>query len=146
MKHQELFESIVGNSLNGRDVIDVTDTSDFPRYIERYFQNPSYFIRDKNIKIEVVDMRVGDYIRKAKQLLTRSYGTQTLSRTSTSTGRDKISLYAEKMKSGERFPLPYLNYIDNTQQGLHRAEAALLAGVRNIPVAIINNAREIPEE
>lgn len=142
MKIDNLYESL----LNTISVIDVNNTSDFPSYISNYFNNPSYFINNKNIKIDVVNMKPSEYIRIAKTLLSKTWGRTTLSRTSTSSGRDKIEFYAEKMKSGVKFPLPYLNYIDNTQQGMHRAEAALLAGAKTIQVAIIKNARVIKDE
>lgn len=139
MNIDSLYESLIGSS-----VIDKNNFSDFPRYISNYFSNPSYFNRDKNIKIDIVDMSVDSYIREAKRLLTKSWGRPTVSRKSTNS--DKVELYAEKMKQGVKFPLPFLSYIDGLQDGLHRVEAAKMIGIRSVPVAVINNVREIKDE
>lgn len=139
MDIDRLYESLIGNS-----VIDKNNLSDFPRYVSNYFSNPTYFNREKNIKIDIVDMSVDVYIREAKKLLSTSWGRATVNRKSTNS--DKVEIYAEKMKQGVKFPLPYLSYIDGLQDGLHRVEAAKLIGVRTLPVAVINHVREIKDE
>lgn len=133
MKLQQLFEM----SLN---VIDKTNMDDVPSLYARYFTNPQYFIREKNIHVEIVDMDVSEYLSKAKALLSTSWGRPTLDRSETG-GSEKISHYADLMRSGVKFPVPYLNYIDNDQQGMHRVEAARSIGVTTIPVMIIKRAR-----
>lgn len=53
--------------------------------------------------------------------------------------QDKISDYAKKMKEGEKFPVPYINF-DNkgrlSQEGIHRALAAKEAGISEMPVSV----------
>lgn len=133
MKIQHLLEMSSG-------VIDANNMDDVPSLYTRYFSNPQYFIREKNIKIDIVDMNVDEYLSQAKQLLTKSWGSATLDRAQTG-GSDKIARYAELMKNGTKFPLPYLDYIDKNQQGMHRVEAAKSIGIKTVPVMVIRNAR-----
>ena len=122
------------------NVIDVNNMDDIPSLYTRYFSNPQYFIREKNIKIKIIEMSVEEYLSQAKQLLTKSWGSATLDRAQTG-GSDKIARYAELMKNGTKFPLPYLDYIDKNQQGMHRVEAAKSIGIKTIPVMVVKNAR-----
>lgn len=39
-------------------------------------------------------------------------------------GRSLIATYTDDMKNGDKFPLCYINYADNSQEGLHRMYAA----------------------
>lgn len=48
-----------------------------------------------------------------------------------------IHEYANRMKNGEKAPLPVLNIKKQGQEGRHRAFAAMEAGIETIPVLII---------
>ena len=50
-----------------------------------------------------------------------------------------VEKYAEAMRNGEQFPLPYLDYSAAQQEGRHRALAAKKAGIDKIPVVIIDD-------
>ena len=50
---------------------------------------------------------------------------------------DKIQKYMDLMKSGAKFDMPILNYVKKSQEGLHRALAAIKLGDAFIPVMII---------
>lgn len=115
---------------------DVADVSSLPQYIVNYFNNESYFNKEKNIKITKTYMSTDEYINTAESMLSKNYGNSTISRKIT--GNDKIEKYAELMRQGTKFPLPYLSYIDNLQDGLHRVEAAKLIGIKSIPVLIVS--------
>jgi hypothetical protein len=45
--------------------------------------------------------------------------------------------YAEAMKSGDKFPMPYIDRAHGSQDGRNRAIAAKKAGIREIPVAVV---------
>ena len=45
--------------------------------------------------------------------------------------------YAEKMKNGEKFSLPFLDFKNEIQDGNHRAAAAYINGYKTIPVLIL---------
>ena len=53
--------------------------------------------------------------------------------------REDIAKYAEAMRDGDKFPLPYLDYVAGQQEGRHRAFAAKEAGIDKIPVVIIDS-------
>jgi hypothetical protein len=122
----------ISKSLNP---FDTSDVSSLPVYISNYFNNERYFNKEKNIKIRIVNMTPAQYIHDAESLLTKQYGTKTVSRQTT--GADKIRKYVDLMQSGVKFPLPYISYIDNLQDGLHRVEAAMLLGITTIPVLVV---------
>jgi len=53
----------------------------------------------------------------------------------------KIDIYKDAMNKGDKFPLPWLRYIDGGftgQEGYHRANAAKQLGIEKIPVAILD--------
>lgn len=120
--------------------IDRNNFKSIPSYLVRYFDNEKYFNENKNIKVHIIDMQVSTYIRLARNALTKSYGTYTPTRLSSGSGR--VEEYAERMKMGDKFPLPYINLIDNTQDGLHRAEAAQLLGIEKISVFVIDDYKK----
>lgn len=48
-----------------------------------------------------------------------------------------IHQYAERMKQGEKAPMPYIDMKHETQEGRHRVFAALELGITSIPVLIL---------
>lgn len=115
---------------------DRNDLSSIPSYLKNYFNMPEYFNREKHIKIEIVDMAPDEYIAQAEDALTKSWGNTTASRRET--GMSKITSIADSMSKGDKFPLPFISYVDNLQDGLHRVEAAKELGVSKVPVIVIS--------
>ena len=61
---------------------------------------------------------------------------------------ETIIKYAEAMKNGDKFPIPYLNYVTENQEGRHRALAVIEAfGEDSImPVLVIKETNPTREE
>lgn len=50
---------------------------------------------------------------------------------------DDVARYADAMKSGDEFPMPYIDFDLGSQDGRNRALAAKAAGIEEIPVGIV---------
>ena len=48
--------------------------------------------------------------------------------------KDNVHKYAELMKNGTKFDMPYLDILNHSQEGRHRAMAAKELGIKEIPV------------
>ena len=57
---------------------------------------------------------------------------------------DLVDKYAQDMKSGDKFPLPYINYPDHGQEGLHRMMAAgnVWGWDTQFPVLVVNSVND----
>lgn len=53
----------------------------------------------------------------------------------------EVAKYMTMMEEGVKFDTPYLNYRDSQQEGMHRAMAAYLLGVEEMPVVILPKRR-----
>lgn len=85
-------------------------------------------------KAYISEMDPKEYIlRCAFQIFTKGTIESTLSACIDS----NIKKYASRMKSGKKFDMPYLDFTRSQQEGRHRAIAAMLAGIKKIPVLIM---------
>lgn len=50
--------------------------------------------------------------------------------------KENVSKYAKSMKNGDKFPVPSIDNINGSQDGIHRALAAKEIGLQKIPVTI----------
>jgi len=55
---------------------------------------------------------------------------------------NKTQKILEMMKNGVKFDMPYLNYVENTQEGRHRVTAADMLGQKYIPVLVLDNVNQ----
>lgn len=54
---------------------------------------------------------------------------------------ENSSMYADKMKEGTKFEVPYLDLKGKEQEGRHRAVAAMINGIEKIPVIVIGGKK-----
>lgn len=127
---------------------DMKDTG-MPLYNDM-IKNPEYFEKRKNKKFEIVRMTPDEYINRVVHGNKGRFSREDIIR---SREGERTEEYAEKMKAGEKFPLPMLDYASTygfsgekmerfSQEGLHRALAAKKAGVKKIPVMIVTDAEK----
>lgn len=81
----------------------------------------------------LVWMSPEEYLEGCAKIFNTSYDKQY------SQGNTKeTNTYAKNMKDGNKFPLPYLNYVNSGQEGRHRAVACMKLGISKIPVLVIS--------
>lgn len=86
----------------------------------------------ENWKGEIVWMTMEEYLKECALLQNTTYADQLnfiIER--------KVDYIAAKMQNGTKFDMPYLNYIDNEQEGRHRVMAATELGQTEIPVLVL---------
>ena len=114
-------------------------------YFDNMLDNPQYFKEEKGVDFVIVQMPPENYIRLLRQ--SRPHINPTLL-----VNQSLVNEYADKMKSGTKFPMIYIEYefrenktIYRGQEGRHRALAAQKAGVKSIPVLIVFPVEKAPE-
>ena len=109
-----------------------------------------YMQNSKNRTGEVVDMSPNEYFRECAEYVFNGMSQQQLE-DSRSANTDTIIKYSSAMKRGDKFPMPYINYADKSQEGLHRMMAAgdVFGWNTKFPVLIVtvyDNEREVVAE
>ena len=93
----------------------------------------------KQGKAKVMEMTPEEYI---KECAYHVFENSTLEKTLRGrVGDEDTEKYAKMMREGTKFYTPYLNYKDYAQEGLHRAVAAYMNGIKKIPVVIVGSRR-----
>lgn len=88
----------------------------------------------ENGKGRIVEMSPREYLERCAYEI---FHNGTMESTMGAVDEKTTDKYAEQMKNGVKFDLPYLNYKEMGQEGRHRAVAAYKAGIETIPVLII---------
>jgi hypothetical protein len=116
--------------------------TDMPWYDEM-LEKPDYFEEAKGVIWFRNWMSPDEYIQHCISGFSRAYNrhvsVQTLNRS-----EEKARKYADLMMSGVTFPMLVLDYTGTgfTQEGLHRAMAAKMAGIKKVPVLMVDNTAE----
>lgn len=131
---RELINKVnIYNQLNENKEIDCSSFFDVDKiyeYVE--FDKPLYSMISKRKTARLVHMNPKQYIYNIARNFGLSYD-DTVNYDS-NVDKEKVNEYAEAMKKGDKFPVPYFNTDNNLQEGRHRALAAMVNGCTSIPV------------
>ena len=82
----------------------------------------------------IVEMTPKEYLQRVAHQVFHSKSTTAAVH---GTSPSQVAKYAQMMKNGTKFETPYLNLRDRSQEGRHRALAAIINGYKKIPVIVI---------
>jgi len=88
----------------------------------------------KSGKAIVVEMSPETYLHEVAHNI---FPKDTIETTIRGTDIKNINRYMQMMKDGTKFDTPYLNYKTKGQEGRHRAIAAMMLGIKRIPVIVV---------
>jgi hypothetical protein len=95
------------------------------------FKHPLYSILSKDRSAILKYMNPKEYIKYVGENLGLTYQ-ETID--SNAVSIEKARKYAQDMLSGDKFPIPYIVRDSSSQEGRHRAIAAIEIGIDKIPV------------
>lgn len=101
-----------------------------------------YYKFEKAIEANIEYMTADTYIKRCANEVFKS----SISRTTRGLDDDKISKYAELMKSGTKFPMPILDIANETQEGRHRMLAMSRAYGEDTEGAVLVITRSNPSD
>jgi len=130
------YLSLKSGRPNALSYIDVTYHDD--PIVDGYRRFQLRTLMNKDIITEMKMIPTSEYFNYASQSRPQY--------TSASTERRRVveataQKYAERMRAGEKAPLPYVDFVFKTQEGRHRARALEILGVRSMPIMIIRKAK-----
>ena len=115
MKLKEILDNLI-ESREGDRVFDKTDT-DFPLY-NRMLDDKEYFQRSKGVTWDIEYMTPREYMVRSAEIHGKSVESEY-----DFVSDERVKKYAELMRRGEVFPMPYIDYVDRYQEGRHRVLA-----------------------
>ena len=82
----------------------------------------------------IAEMSPKEYLQRCAYQI---FDSATIESTIAALDENNVKKYAEQMKSGMKFDMPYLNFASSQQEGRHRAAAAMQLGIDKIPVLVV---------
>ena len=82
----------------------------------------------------IAEMSPKEYLQRCAYQI---FDSATIESTIAALDDKNVKKYAEQMKSGTKFDMPYLNFASGQQEGRHRAAAAMQLGIDKIPVLVV---------
>ncbi len=113
--------------------------------VDDILDDPEYFRRAKKKQARRVQMSPREYIERAIKGFQRYYDDRSPDEVRKmvlgSRSKSKAEEYAKAMQAGDKFPALSLDYSSGfSQEGLHRAIAAMMIGLETVPVVIVEPA------
>lgn len=113
-----------------------------------YYDNPKSFgatehfkvarISPKEYLIEVSKMNLGKMSKKERLRIGNPKTKQSLLNFQMKNmSKYKLARIRKGVHKGVKFPMPYINFADKSQEGRHRAIYAMKRGIKKIPVMVI---------
>jgi hypothetical protein len=129
---QLLREGLLGES---SDVFkNITNIPDYDKLKDgKYDELPDKY---SNMVAEVVDMSPEQYFKYCAEIQKTTYEEQF-----SYLRKEVVDKIIGLMDNGVKMDMPYLNFVknDTSQEGRHRAKAAMDMGIKSIPVLVIDN-------
>lgn len=123
-----------------KDLFDTNKTG--MSFYDNFLKNPEHMEKSKNLKAEIVIMSPEEYFKECAKIFKSTSKNQIAQ-----TAADKTTLeFLNKVISisKKKFPLPFLNYAQQTQEGRHRmyVAAMLTSWDTKFPVLVVTHADE----
>ena len=113
---EEKFYDYKTSMIDGNNIFDTTKTG--MSYYNEFITNPSYMQKEKNLKCEFVNMTPMEYFEGCAEIFDSTTNKQIAQ-----TKADKVTIdHLHQVLSvyKKRFPVTFLNYAEQTQEGRHR--------------------------
>lgn len=125
---------------DGSNPFDVRKTG--VSFYNQFFTDPDYMEEYKNLKHKIIELSPKEYFRECAKIFNSTYENQI-----NQTKADKQTLAHLKevlQKYKKTFPITFLNYAENSQEGRHRMYVVgeLLGWDKKFPVMIVEHADE----
>ena len=127
-------------TFDGSNPFDVRKTG--MSFYNQFFTDPDYMEEYKNLKHKIIELSPKEYFRECAKIFNSTYENQI-----NQTKADKQTLAHLKevlQKYKKTFPITFLNYAENSQEGRHRMYVVgeLLGWDKKFPVMIVEHANE----
>lgn len=136
---EEFFDYKTGEA-SGSDIFDTSKTG--MSFYNDLLNDPKYMEEEKNLKAEIVMMSPSTYFEECAKIFDSTFDRQVAQ---TKADKDTIDHLVNVItKAKRKFPLTFLSYAENTQEGRHRMYVAAMLTSWNtkFPVMVINWADE----
>ena len=140
LKEDEDFYDYGTANVNGSDIFDVNKVG--MSFYDQFISDPEYMEKNKNLKADIVQMSPTEYFKECAKIFGTSFEKQINQIKAVPKELDYLKEVITKYK--KKFPITFLNYAEETQEGRHRMFVAgdLFGWDTKFPVMVINWADE----
>ena len=137
---EQKFYDYRTKDFDGKNPFNATKTG--VSFYNQFFTDPDYMEEYKNLKHSIVQMTPKEYFEECAKIFNSTYQNQV-----SQTEADKQNIEHLKdvlLKWKKTFPITFLNYADNSQEGRHRmfVVGELLGWDNKFPVMLVDHADE----